>query len=277
MSKVTSLVWVFLALVVVGCGSTSNTQSTEPFFNESSGGQIVFSTVDDQGRSLVMMSPEMFTQNFSSSEDLAGFEIGIKRNAYEYRWPMSVQPFYSSITGFVQFYLTDVQDGDRIELVLLNVESYYITYRATLSGSGTSYGQTDYFDAVDSEGGTDVAGLGSQIDYDTSAPSINFVVDGQSYIVFPVFMFYDDLAYIDQVEMVVEFQDETEVTFNDLRQYYNSTFDAIMVPYDFSTKESLGEGDLIIIDTIYTEFGDNCYYEFYYEPDVVVLADRQAC
>ena len=147
MNKVIKLSWVFLALVVVGCSSSSGTGSLpNPSFNTSDGGQVVFGQIDDQGRSLVLVDPKVFDNEYQSINDVNQYaSLAVYSNDTQIIRMRTPVDYYSSNTTFIQFYLTNVSDQQEVNLVITRNDETRVTYQATLSTGSHSTGVTEYF------------------------------------------------------------------------------------------------------------------------------------
>ena len=164
MNKVIKLSWVFLALVVVGCSSSNQSSSNpSPSFNANDGGQIVFGTVDSNGRSLVLIDPNSFYYGFTEASNLEETRFHVNRGDETLVSETSPVSYYSSSTGYVQFYISNVSDGDEITVTIFNKFGDLVSYVGILQSSSASSATTTRYDneAAFDEDGNVVRGDGS--------------------------------------------------------------------------------------------------------------------
>lgn len=163
MNKVISLSWVLLALFVISCGSSGGSESDQgtggttptsgssgsssasgnsPEFNVEDGGLVVFSAVEN-GRTLVLLDPTVFTTNFESVDDL--YEVasfGAEINSEVILRVDDPAQYFSAQTGLIQFYITGVSDGTELILIVIRNTGQRLPYTVTLSSQNTTYGTT---------------------------------------------------------------------------------------------------------------------------------------
>ena len=159
--------------LVVSCGSATNQQnddtnnSTSAFFDASTGGQMIYSAVDSENRTLITIHPETFDINFSSTADLAEAYVDVYQNGNFRMDDREVQSDYSSTTGYVQFYLTDVNVGDDISVNVIcpQINASYSAYlradRSVIAYADGIYASTLEVDENDSGDVTLSPGAGS--------------------------------------------------------------------------------------------------------------------